>query len=224
MKRMVGAQRWLGSRPALERTVTSLFHRMYYHRRAGSYRTTWLGTGVQKSPFDLFVYQELIDRLRPDLIVETGTNRGGSAFYYATICDLVDHGRIVTVDVQAFPDRPEHPRITYLEGSSTAPELVDRIKQEVNGTSTVLVILDSAHTEDHVFGELEVYNQFVTPGSYLVVEDTHLNGHPVSPGFGPGPMEAVEKWLPGHPEFRNDAACEKFYMTSCPGGWLQRAA
>jgi cephalosporin hydroxylase len=84
------------------------------------------------------------------------------------------------------------------------------------------VILDSNHTEEHVLGELDGYSAFVTPGSYMIVEDTHLNGHPVSPGFGPGPMEAVEKWLPAHPEFRVDPDCEKFFMTWNPRGYLQR--
>jgi cephalosporin hydroxylase len=221
MKSLVGVQRWLGTRPVLERTVTSLFHRMYYHTRDGTFRNSWLGVRVMKSPFDLWIYQELISRLRPDLIIETGTKEGGSAFYFASICDLLDHGRIITIDINSFPGKPEHPRITYLEGSSTSPEILDRVGQAASG-ATVLVALDSNHEEDHVLGELDAYGPFVNPGSYLVVEDTHLNGHPVSPGFGPGPTEALEKWLPSHPEFRPDPACEKFYMTSNKGGWLQR--
>jgi cephalosporin hydroxylase len=220
MKSLVGVQRWLGTRPVLVRTVTNLFQLMYYHTREGTIRNSWLGTGVMKSPFDLWIYQELISRLRPDLIIETGTKMGGSAFYFASICDLLDHGRIITIDTRTFPDRPEHPRITYIEGGSTAPEILDRVRQEASGT--VLVSLDSNHQRDHVLAELDAYSQFVSPGSYLVVEDTILNGHPVSPGFGPGPMEALEKWLPSHPEFRVDPKCEKLYMTSHRHGWLQR--
>src|SRR5579859_2406629 len=172
MKAFTGVQRWLGTRPVLERTVTSLFHRMYYHQRHRTWwseGTTWLGTRVMKSPFDLWVYQELLTRIRPDLIIETGTNRGGGAHYLASICDLLDHGMIITIDTLARPNRPEHPRITYIEGSSTAPEIVDRVSKEATGT--VFVILDSAHAADHVLGELDVYGPLVTPGSYMIVED-----------------------------------------------------
>jgi cephalosporin hydroxylase len=223
MKAFVGVQRWLGTNPTLERAVTSLFHRMYYHTRDGTFRNTWLDVRVMKSPFDLWIYQELILRLRPDLIVETGTKEGGSAFYYASICDLIDHGKIVTIDITPFAGAPEHPRVTYLHGSSTSDEILDRVREEADG-GTVLAALDSNHEKEHVLGELDAYGQIVTPGSYMVVEDTHLNGHPVSPGFGPGPMEALEAWLPSHPEYRNDPECEKFFMTSNRNGWLQRVA
>lgn len=222
MKAAIGVQRWLAGRPALERTVTNLFHRMYYHGSSRPWweNTTWLGTRVQKCPLDLWIYQELLSRLRPDVIVETGTNRGGSALYLASICDLLGSGRIITVDLQTRFDPPQHPRITYLSGSSTSPEVISRITGEASGT--IMVILDSAHQRAHVLEELAAYGPLVTPGSYLIVEDTHLNGHPASPGFGPGPMEAVEEFVGSHPEFRVDRDCEKFFMTFNPRGFLQR--
>jgi cephalosporin hydroxylase len=219
---MATARTWLATRPAVERAVTALFHRMYYTSRERTWnRTTWLGTTILKCPLDLWIYQELLVRVRPDLIIETGTWDGGGAYYLATICDLVDNGRVITIDIESHPDRPQHPRITYLEGSSTAPAMLQRVTAEANGT--VMVILDSDHTRDHVAAELAAYHSLVTPGSYLIVEDTNINGHPAAPGWGPGPMEALDEFLPSHPEFRVDADCEKFFMTFNPRGYLQRS-
>lgn len=215
------AKKWVVSRPPLQRAVTNLFHRMYHGSPGRTWMNTkWLGTPLLKCPFDLWIYQELITRVRPDVIVETGTHKGGSALYLASICDLLDHGRVLTVDIREKEGRPEHPRITYLTGSSTAPEIVDRIKEEAKGT--VMVILDSYHSRDHVLEKLELYGPLVDPGSYVIVEDTNMNGHPSHPKFGPGPWEAVEAFLGSHSEFRVDEDCEKFFLTMNPRGYLLR--
>jgi cephalosporin hydroxylase len=205
----------------VERTVTNLFHRMYYRSPQRTWdNTTWLGTSILKCPLDLWIYQELLARVRPDVILETGTCTGGSAHYLASVCDLLEQGRVVTVDISTEPERPQHRRITYLEGSSTSPEILSRMSEEASGT--VMVILDSDHSRAHVLDELTAYSPLVTPGSFLVVEDTNLNGHPVAPDFGPGPMEAVEEFLAAHPEFRGDREYEKFFMTFNPRGYLRR--
>ncbi len=207
--------------PVVRKATTNRFHRLYYGSPKSTWNnTTWLGTTIMKCPLDLWIYQELLTRLRPDVILETGTHKGGSAHYLASICDLLDHGRVVTVDVTAMPDLPRHPRITYLEGSSTAPEIIGRMSEEAGGTT--MVILDSDHSRAHVLGELAAYAPLVSPGSYLIVEDTHVNGHPVTPGFGPGPMEAVEEFLGSNSEFRIDEDCEKFFFTFNPRGYLRR--
>ncbi len=218
---MLVAKKWVVNQPGLQRVVTNLFHRMYHGSPGRTWQNTkWLGTPVLKCPFDLWIYQELITRVRPDVIVETGTHKGGSALYLASICDLLDHGRVITVDIREKSGRPEHPRITYLTGSSTAPEIVSRIKEEATGT--IMVILDSYHSRDHVLEELEAYGPLVASGSYVIVEDTNMNGHPSHPKFGPGPWEAVEDFLGSHPEFRVDVDCEKFFLTMNPRGYLQR--
>ncbi len=218
---MLVAKKWVVSRPPLQRAVTNLFHRMYHGSPGRTWQNTkWLGTPVLKCPFDLWIYQELMTRVRPDVIIETGTHKGGSALYVASICDLLDHGRVVTVDIKEKSGRPEHPRITYLTGSSTAPEIVSRIKEGTKGA--IMVILDSYHSRDHVLEELEIYGPLVTQGSYVIVEDTNMNGHPSHPKFGPGPWEAVEAFLGSHPEFRVDEDCEKFFLTMNPRGYLQR--
>ena len=87
---------------------------------------------------------------------------------------------------------------------------------------TCMVILDSDHSEAHVTRELEILSPYVTAGSYLIVEDTNINGHPTYPSFGPGPFEALERFLPAHPEFVVDSSREKFLMTFNPGGFLRR--
>ena len=99
---------------------------------------------------------------------------------------------VLTVDLQDRADRPAHERIEYIHGSSIAPETVKTITDRVKGAGSIMVILDSDHGAEHVLEELRIYSALVTDGSYLIVEDTNVNGHPVLPEHGPGPMEAVE--------------------------------
>ncbi len=136
--------------------------------------------------------------------------------------DLIGHGRVITVDIEERPGRSAHPRITYLTGSSVAPEMVSRVRDLVGTDAPVMVLLDSDHTRDHVLAELEAYAPLVSRDSYLIVEDTNLNGHPVLPDYGPGPMEALEAFLPAHPEFAHDTAMDKFFLTFNPKGWLKK--
>jgi cephalosporin hydroxylase len=155
--------------------------------------------------------------------VETGTAHGGSALYLATLCETVGTGEVVSVDIGPWPDRPAHPRLTYLTASSTDPAVVARVAERATGAGTVLVVLDSDHRRDHVLAELRAYAPLVTPGSYLVVEDTNINGHPVYEAFGPGPMEAVQDFLKERDDFEADRSREKFLLTFNPGGWLRRS-
>jgi cephalosporin hydroxylase len=203
--------------------VTEAFHRLYYDTAVWK-DTYWLGTRTQKCPLDLWVYQEILHETRPELILETGTAHGGSALYLASVCDHLSRGEVVTVDISPIEGRPEHDRITYLTGSSTADEVVAEVERHVAGHERVLVILDSDHSRDHVLDELRIYSSWVTPGSYLIVEDTNVNGHPALPEHGPGPMEALEEFLAGTDEFEIDAAREKFFLTFNPRGFLRKRA
>jgi cephalosporin hydroxylase len=208
---------------ALERTAIAWFHRFYYRAMDTTWENTrWLGHRLQKFPGDVWIYQELLTELRPDWIVETGTNYGGSAYFLASICDLLGHGQIVTIDLDAKPETPEHERVTYLAGSSTAPEILDRARSLTAGAETVLVILDSDHSYEHVAEELRAYSELVTPGSYLIVEDTNIAGHPVLRGLARGPYEAVHDFLAGDSRFEIDRSREKFMMTFNPCGYLRR--
>jgi cephalosporin hydroxylase len=207
----------------LEERIIREFHRIYYNSGSRTWsKTYWLGTPAQKCPLDLWVYQELLHRLRPAMIVETGTASGGSALFLASMCDLLGQGSIVTIDVEDKPGRPEHERITYLTGSSTAPDIRQQVGELVGDRAPVLVILDSDHARDHVLEELRIYAPLVSPGSYVIVEDTNVNGHPVSPDHGPGPMEAVNDFLSESREFSVDRGQEKFFLTFNPGGYLRR--
>ncbi len=210
-----------------EREIVDNFHRYYCDLEAvgGTYTDTyWLGIPTLKLPLDLWIYQELVHTLQPELIVETGTHAGGSALFLASMCDLVGTGRVLTIDIESRESRPEHPRITYLHGSSTSAEVIDRVRAEAAGAGAeaVLVVLDSDHSKAHVLAELEQYHRIVTVGSYLIVEDTHVNGHPIFPEHGPGPREAVDEFLAGNESYEVDRHCEKFLMSFNRGGYLRR--
>ena len=201
------------------------FHRLWYDLDSQTWRDThWCGEPVRKSPLDLWIYQELIWEVRPTVVIETGTRFGGSAFYFASILDRVGRGRVVTVDIDPVDPLPVHPRIEYLRGSSVDPEVVEHITSSICPDDVVLVNLDSDHSRDHVLAELEVFAPLVTPGSYVIVEDTNISGHPVRPDHGPGPMEAVEVFFPLHPEFVNDERPERYLMTFHPRGFWKRVS
>jgi cephalosporin hydroxylase len=207
----------------LKRDVVRDFHQLYYASRRRTWRNTrWLGTRVAKCPLDLWVYQEILFERRPGLVVETGTFHGGSALFLASMLDVIGSGRVVSIDLTPIPDRPAHPRIEYRTGSSVAPEVVAGVRESIRPGERVMVILDSDHSRDHVLAELHAYAPLVSPGDYLVVEDTNVNGNPVKPDFGPGPMEAVYEFLGGNDAFRVDDSREKFFMTFSPGGYLRR--
>ena len=197
------------------------FNRIYYESRRPTWTATqWLGVDVAKNPCDLWTYQELIWRIRPTLVVETGTLFGGSALFFATVLDLIGDGRVVTIDIES-RDRPEHPRIEYATGSSTDAAIIEQVRSAA-GDGPVLVVLDADHSRDHVLGEMRAFADLVTPGSYMVVEDTNINGHPVAAGFGPGPWEAVELFLAEDDRFVVDLNCERHLLTFNPCGWLHR--
>lgn len=214
-----------------EEEIRDAFHLRYYYGglEGGTWTATrWMGATVLKSPFDLWTYQELLHAVRPDLIIETGTAHGGSALYFAHLFDIIGKGRIVTIDIDPTPGggkRPLHPRITYLAGSSTDPAVFARATRSPGGRladERVMVVLDSDHSAAHVAAELELYAPLVSEGSYLVVEDGNINGHPVPADGAPGPMEAIVPFLAQHPEFSADAACERHLFSFNPRGWLKR--
>ena len=209
--------------PAGTSPLVDQFHRLYYDSREQTWGNTfWLGHRVLKCPLDLWCYQEILYDVRPELIIETGTYLGGSALFLASICDLLGRGDVLTIDVDRRDGRPRHPRITYLTGSSTSNAILRQVRRRAKGTSRVLVILDSGHAKDHVLAEMEAYARFVTPSSYLVVEDTNLNGHPVESDHGPGPAEAVAEFLERNDGFVRDERREKFLLTFNPGGYLEK--
>jgi cephalosporin hydroxylase len=204
----------------LRRILVNGFHRLYYGSLVWD-GTYWLGIKCEKCPLDLWIYQEVISDVQPDIIIETGASMGGSALFLASICDLVNRGRVVTIDIEK-REVPKHERIEYVIGSSVAEEIVNDIRSLVNATQKVMVILDSDHSMEHVLKELRIYSQLVSVGSYLIVEDTNIDGHPVLPDFGPEPMEAVKEFLRQNDNFVVDESKQKFFLTFNPRGYFLR--
>jgi cephalosporin hydroxylase len=200
-----------------------LFHKHYYKNNVWAEgNTTWLGVPTLKCPLDLWILQEILYETRPDWIIECGTNQGGSSLFLASVCDLMDHGKVITIDIADYNIQKIHPRIRYLIGSSTSDEIIEEVKRTITKEDSVMVILDSDHSKNHVLKELEIYHSFVTKGNYLIVEDTNINGHPVLPEFGDGPMEALEEFLSTNDEFIIDQSREKFFLTFNPKGFLKK--
>lgn len=219
------ALRRMAARLKVEPALTRDFHVLYYGNRWRTWRNTFfLGVPVYKCPLDLWIYQEIIHELKPDLLIECGTAQGGSALFFASLCELVGRGRVISIDISRTPDGPRHPRLEYLVGSSTSHEVIRAVQQAASQRTCVMVVLDSSHEKEHVLAELRLYSPLVTKGSYLIVEDTNLNGHPVRSDFGPGPMEAVQEFLAETDAFVIDTTKEKFHLTFNPHGYLKRVA
>ncbi len=132
---------------------------------------TWLGKPMWQSVLDLQTVQETIYEVKPELLIECGTYKGGSSYFFAQLFDLMDHGRVITVDIEKLHDL-SHPRVTYLIGDCAGPAIVQQIEAEVKKTTgPIMVVLDSDHSAAHVTKEIQAYHRFVTPGSYLHVQD-----------------------------------------------------
>jgi cephalosporin hydroxylase len=208
---------------AAAKLVTPIFHYAYYNLRSQTWQNTrWLGADCYKCPLDLWIYQEIFYEVRPTVIIECGVWRGGSTLYFASLCDLLGGGRVIGIDLVEMAGRPQHSRIRYIKGSSTDAATLSEVRASIGDDDRVLVILDSDHAKAHVLEELRAYSDLVTAGSYLIVEDTNVNGHPVFPGHGPGPMEAVEEFLRLDRRFQSDESRHKFLLSFNPRGYLKR--
>jgi cephalosporin hydroxylase len=204
----------------LDRASIARAHDVLYASDAWTH-ATWLGAQALKNPLDLWVYQEIMAETRPELIVETGTYRGGSALFLASMCDLLGVGEVVSIDVEPLrDDYPQHPRLTYLGGrSSTDPAVVDEVRERAAGRNT-LVVLDSDHSQAHVEAELAAYAPLVPLGCYLIVEDSNIGR--IRKDLLPGPLEAVTTFLARSDAFEIDREREKFLITFNPSGYLRR--
>jgi cephalosporin hydroxylase len=189
--------------------------------RSGEWHhASWLGRPTHRAPTDLFVYQELIFRVRPDWIVETRTGAGGRAMFLASVCDLVGSGRVLSIDPQALDHRPRHPRITYLQATASAAETADEVRALVGDAPKALVVL-GADAGPQVAAAFRNLAPVVPVGSYVVVEDTILGGFPVWPGFGPGPAGAAQQ-IADEGDFVPDRSLERYGLTFNRAGFLKR--
>lgn len=219
---------FMNAKTVSNKKIISSFSKLFYNQGkfGGTWDNTfWFGTKTLKSPLDLWVYQEIINDIKPDIIIETGTAYGGSTLYLASILDLLGKGSVITIDVTKLK-RPKHKRIKYLRGSSVSPKIVEIIKMLIKPKSTVMVILDSDHTKDHVLKEMEIYSNFISVNSYLIVEDGNVNGHPVWKSHGPGPYEAIMEFFAKNKSLSNkfliDKSKEKYLISFNTNGFLKR--
>jgi len=200
------------------------YFRQYYDLGVWK-RQHYRGIRILKVPTDLWNYQEIFSERRVEWVVETGSAHGGSALYFADLLELAGApGKVITIDVShAALQLREHPRIEFVLASSASEETAKRVAQLLPAQrGPLFMILDSDHSKAHVLRELEVLTPLLRSGDYLVVEDTCVNGHPVRPEFGPGPMEALEEFVRLHPQmFLADVEREaKFGFSAAPTGYL----
>jgi cephalosporin hydroxylase len=205
------------------------------------YSFSWMGRPIIQLPEDLVRIQEVIYRVKPDVIIETGIAHGGSLIYYASLCKAMGKGRVIGIDIDIRPKNRKaiethelFPFISLVEGDSTSLEVVKRVKSLVNSGEVAIVILDSCHTKKHVSEELEAYSDLITPGSYIVATDgimKDLQDVPrgKSEWAWDNPESAVNDFIQNHPEFVieqpswpfNESTLSK-NITHWPGSWLRR--
>ncbi len=205
------------------------------------YTFSWMGRPVIQLPEDMLRMQEAIYRVKPDVIIETGVAHGGSLIFYASLCKAMGKGRVIGIDIEIRPHNRQaieaHELASYIslvEGSSTAPEVVAKVKGMVKPGETVLVILDSNHTKQHVADELDAYCGMVTPGSYIVATDGIMfDLHDVPRGVSEWawnhPTAAAAEFAQQHAEFVIQQPAWPFNesdltenITHWPGAWLRR--
>jgi cephalosporin hydroxylase len=213
-------------------------------RRAGknkySYHFSWLGRPIIQVPQDILALQEIIFQVKPDLIIETGIAHGGSLIFSASmlelnaICGGPPEARVLGLDIDirahnraAIEAHPLYKRISMMQGSSVAPEMIAAVRAFAEPYRNILVCLDSNHTHEHVLAELKAYASLVAPGSYCVVFDTvieYMDSFPDRPwGRGDNPMTAVDAFLKEHPEFVIDEMMDaKLMISVAPRGYLKR--
>ncbi|MBI2048872.1 MAG: class I SAM-dependent methyltransferase [Candidatus Liptonbacteria bacterium] len=201
------------------------------------YEVSWLGMTIIQNPYDMILMQELIFDLRPDLIVETGIAHGGSLIYYASLMEMLGKGRVIGVDIDIrshnrclIEKHPMYKRIEMIQGGSTDKELIARLKKKAKKYRKVMVCLDSHHGYEHVLKELRLYAPLVSKGSYIVVFDTlmpklfGLKGtkNIYSDYRKDNPGSAAKKFLSENKNFKIDKNYNKFFVSSCPDGFLRR--
>lgn len=201
-----------------------------------SYNFSWMGRPIIQYPQDMIAMQELLWKIKPDIVVETGIAHGGSLIFYSSILELIGKGSVLGIDIdirkhnrEAIESHPMYKNISMIEGSSVSEEILSQVKDVVADKETVLVVLDSNHTHEHVTKELELYSPFVTNGSYLVVFDTIIEDlpegfYPDRPwGRGDNPKTAVWGFLENNDKFEIDKGIDnKLLISVAPDGYLKR--
>jgi len=199
-----------------------------------SYEIDWLGIPVIQTPEDLILMQELIFKVQPDYIIETGIAHGGGLIFYASMMELLNKGKVIGIDIEirehnrkVIESHPLFKRIAMIEGDSISDEMIQELRKIISKNSKVIVCLDSNHTKAHVLKELQFYQEFVIPGCYIVVFDTNTSelaklGIFNSKYIDNSPKEAVEEFLKKNNNFEIDKNYNKLYISYSPNGYLRR--
>ncbi len=203
----------------------------FYYTSGNPGNLMWHGVEMIKNPCDLWIYIEILQELKPSVIIETGTHEGASARFYSDISAALGFKcKIITVDINPkWSFKPELFNISSIVGLSTDKNIIERIGNETRKIlseqpGNVIVMLDSDHSKENVLNEMEAYGPLVNNGSYMIVEDTNINGHPSFISHGPGPWEAVEEFFKKKQDikFEIDRSKERFMLTFNPKGFLKR--
>ncbi|MDX2189429.1 MAG: CmcI family methyltransferase [Bacteroidota bacterium] len=196
---------------------------IYHHREIVFDKMYWRGTKILKNPLDLWIYQELIHKIKPEIIVEIGSANGGSTKYLADLCELEGLGKVISIDISRENYRVSHQRIIEFTGDSLSSDIVEQVKKECKNKTT-LVIHDADHSETSVFDNLKTYSDIVTIGSYFIVEDgiIDLFNQKESIGGHNGPLKAINRFVKENKNFEIDKACERYILTYNPKGFLLR--
>ncbi|MEJ7582542.1 MAG: CmcI family methyltransferase [Acidimicrobiales bacterium] len=196
------------------------------HRTHNFGGVTWLGQPIWQNPLDAWAVQETIVEDQVDLVIECGTNRGGSAYYMASLFDLLGRGHVITIDVQVMTDL-HHPRIDFVTGSSVDPDILESVRaraDELNATC-IMVLLDSDHAGPHVLRELQLYSEFVAVGGHILAQDGCIDELRIMRADRPGPLWAIRRFVKEDPHFEIDVERSQRYLFShSPSGWLRRVS
>ena len=213
--------------------VGELWERVSFHNRL-VYEPTWMGIPIIQMSSDIVMVQELLWKVRPDVVVETGVAHGGSLILSASILELLGKGKVVGVDIEirkpnenAIKSRPMSKRIELIQGSSVDSVTVAAVRQHIKEGNKVLVILDSNHSYDHVLKEMELYSPLVSTGSYLVVMDgvqEMLADNPTGnlKWKKDNPLRAIHKFLSVRKDWVIDKTYVRLEATYCPDGFLKK--
>lgn len=218
--------------PELEETSLKWIRTAWENKM--DYEVSWFGVPIIQNPYDMVLMQELIFKIKPDVIIEAGIAHGGSLIFYASLLKLLGKGRVIGIDIDIRRHNKKvlikHPfieNVTMIQGSSIDKSVIKKINKLIKSSDTVLVILDSNHTYEHVYQELNLYKDFVTNNSYFVVFDTFMPKLDKLKGAARdvkinNPLRAVEKFLSENKNFIIDKDYNKFFVSSAPNGFLKK--
>ena len=220
------------------RILTPLIDKMVIERvqylaltNENEYSNTWLGVSVLQNPTDLITYADLIYKIKPGTIIETGTYHGGLTLFLSSMMEHVNpDGKVISIDYidehwnNTLKSGKVPPmlakRIVFIQGDSTSKMVVKRVLENIT-LGPVIAILDSAHNRAHVLKELNLYSSMVTINSYIIVNDTSWDLTPFRPK-GRGPYAAVKEFMINNQDFEIDKSLPRHFISSSPSGFLKR--